>query len=39
MNDENKKGPRTDAWGMPNRRLQTSDKVEPICIDRKRSVR
>ena len=31
--NENNKGPRTEPWGMPNRNLQTSDKVEPIFID------
>ena len=31
--NENSKGPRTEPWGMPNRSLQTSDKVDPIFID------
>ena len=30
--NENKRS-RTEPWGMPNRSLQTSDKVEPIFID------
>ena len=32
--NDNNKGPRTEPWGMPNRSLQTSDKVEQIFIDR-----
>ena len=31
--NENSKGPRTEPWGMPNRSLQKSDKVEIIFID------
>ena len=31
--NKNSKGPRTEPCGMPNRNLQTSDKVEPIFID------
>ena len=31
--NENNKGPRTEPWGIPNKSLQRSDKVEPIFID------
>ena len=33
MYNENSKGDGTEPWGMPNRSLQTFDKVEPILID------
>ena len=33
VNIENSKGPRTEPWGMPDKSLQTSDKVDPIFID------
>ena len=31
--NENNKGPKTEPWGTPNRSLQRSERVEPICID------